>query len=330
MIVKPGAVVVALTLTVLLLAIRQPQGAVFRGRLLLPQGSMPLTQVRVVLEGQGATTPSADGSFSIGIPAGTKTVVLRVEVGDRRLQVTYPPNPVNVPLDGAAVTQVLVGPSTEAVLAEVLGAQRAKIEAGFKAAGVSDSLIIAAIAALTRQIAEGANIEAAALNTAAARAQKRSEMYPVISEALETYDVKVNNVQQAFRYIIGPSFSSDAAFAQLKLAITEYNPAFETLRTRRGAMEAAVKEYWDDRRWTELRAVFDLALGDVHRVHVLPLNALLPKVDSVLRGKLRDNAATRAQAEVLSEVQRFLAGIVPRLDQFAEKKTRLLADLQVP
>ena len=319
---------VGVVLTALLLPLgADAQATVFRGRLLLSDDNVRPNQVRVLLDGLGTSTPATDGTFAIAIPAGTRSVMLRVESGSRSLQVAFPPNPVNVPLDANAVTDVFVGPTIEKLLADALGPVRARLEATSRAAGARDSSIQAAIAELTRYVADAASVKVDALSTEAARAQKRSEIYPEISETLERYDLRLNNVHQAFLYVAGASFSNDSAFALLKRTINEYNPAFDTLKVRRGSLEKIVSDNWDARRWMELRAVFDFALGDVHELSIKPMNSVVPKIDSVLRGRVRGEAATRMRSEVLSDVQRFVRALEPKLGQLRERKTRVLAEL---
>jgi hypothetical protein len=304
------------------------QAAVFRGRLLISDESVRPAQVRVILDGLGASTPSTDGSFAIAIPSGTRTVTLRVESATGRLQVAYPQNPVNVPLDANAITDVFVGPTIEKLLADALGPVRARLESSSRAAGVEDSSIRAAIAELTRYVADAARVRADDLDAAAERAQKRAETFPEISESLERFDLRVNNVHQAFLYVAGASFSNDSAFALLKRTINEYNPAFDTLQVRRNTLENVVRQNWDEQRWTELRAVFDYALSDIHAATIKPMNSVVPRIDSVLRGRLRGDRANRTRAEVVSEVQQFVRALEPKLGILRERKVRILAELQ--
>ena len=306
------------------------QATVFRGRLLISSENVKPSQVRVVLEGLGTSTPSTDGSFSIAIPSGTRSVTLRVEAGAQRLEVTYPRNPVNVPVDASAVTDVVVGPTLEKLLADALGPLLARLETTSRAAGVRDSSIKTAIDGLTQYVADAAKVRPADLNLEAARAQKRSETFPEISESLERYELRVNNVHQAFLYVAGASFTNDSAFALLKRTINEYNPAFDTLKVRRGSLQQVVSDNWDERRWIELRNVFDFVLGDIHDLSIKPMNALIPRIDSVLRGRVRGGAATRMRTDVLSESQRFVRALEPKLGQLRERKTRVLAELQSP
>ena len=112
------------------------QASVFRGRLLISSENVRPSQLRVILEGLGTSTPASDGSFTIAIPSGTRSVMLRIEAGTERLQVTYPRNPVNVPLDANAVTDVVVGPTLEKLLADALGPFLLRLEANSRAAGM--------------------------------------------------------------------------------------------------------------------------------------------------------------------------------------------------
>ena len=321
---------IALTAATLFPLSARAQASVFRGRLLISTESVKPGQVRVVLEGLGTSTPSTDGSFSIAIPAGTRTVMLRVESGAEKVQVTYPRNPVNVPVDPSAVTDIVIGPTLEALLADALGPLLARLESTSRAAGVGDSSIKASIGELTRYVADATRLQVTDLNAEAARAQKRAETFPEISETLERYEIRAGNVHQSFLYVAGASFDNDSAFALLKRTINEYNPARDTLKVRRGSLQQVVSENWDERRWAELRAVFDFALGDVHDLTIMPMNALIPKIDSVLRKRVRGGAATRMRTEVLSETQRFVRILEPKLEQLRERKTRVLTELQLP
>ena len=306
------------------------QASVFRGRLLVSNENVKPSQVRVVLEGLGTSTPTSDGSFSIAIPSGTRSVMLRVEAGAERLQVTYPRNPVNVPLDANAVTDVIVGPTLEKLLADALGPFLARLEANSRAAGIRDSSIKATVNDVTRFLADAAKVEASDLNMEAVRAQKRAETFPAISETLELYDLRVNNVRNAFEYVAGASFTNDSAFKLLKRTINDYNTAFDALKVRRGSLEAVVSANWDERRWSELRALFDFVVGDVHDLTVKQTNVLVLRIDSVAGRRVRGNAANRMRTEVLSESQRFVRTLEPKLGQLRERKTRVLAELQIP
>jgi hypothetical protein len=159
------------------------------------------------------------------------------------------------------------------------------------------------------------------------RAQKRAETFPEISESLERFDLRVNNVHQAFLYVAGASFSNDSAFALLKRTISEYNPAFDALQVRRNTLENVVRQNWDDQRWTELRSVFDYALLDIHATTIKPMNSVVPRIDSVLRRRVGGDHASRMRAEVLAEVQRFVSALAPKLGILRERKVRVLAEL---
>ena len=224
--------------------------------------------------------------------------MLRVESGAEKVQVTYPRNPVNVPVDPSAVTDIVIGPTLEALLADALGPLLARLESTSRAAGVRDSSIRATISAMTQYVADAAKVEAAYLTTESARAQKRAETFPEISETLERYEIRAGNVHQAFLYVAGAAFDNDSAFALLKRTINEYNPARDTLKVRRGRPGAGgFRELGRERRWVELRAVFDFALGDVHDLTIMPMNALIPKIDSVLQKQVRGRSATRIKTE---------------------------------
>jgi hypothetical protein len=305
------------------------QASVFRGRIIMSPGGPPVTSMRVRLGPHGFATPRADGSFEGAVPSSVGSILITVDTGDEEWRAWHPARAVAVPRDASVVTEVLVGPSTEAMIRRLFATDAAQREASFREQGVSDSLIRALLDTVRQEFAARTQVREADLAAATADAARRAEIFPELSAALELYVIKLGNLQLAFTYVAGPAFTSDTAFARLKQAILDYNPALEALKSNREAYISAVRTYWDSEALSdELRSTLDVALGDIHEVHVLPLNAILADISDVVTGRARGTEAVQKRQRAVRRIEDFLAAVGPRLTELTRRKTRLLVQLQ--
>ena len=157
----------------------------------------------------------------------------------------------------------------------------------------------------------------------------RAGEYPRIAAALEDYLIRLHNVEIAFRIILQFAFTSDSAFAELKTSIRRYNEAFEGLKQGRTGFEQRVARYWGSERLVgELRNVLDYALGEIHEIHVLPLNDVLPDITAVSKRQVSGQAAEQKREQVTRRVAETLRALQPRIQELDRRKSRLLSELQ--
>ena len=302
---------------------------VFRGRIVVAAGGPPLRQMTVRLDRFGTATPNDGGFFSAAIPSGTQSIRIQVATGSTRWMLRYPTSAVAVPRDTSFVTDIIVGPSLDETLARDFASSVSRLDANLRSAGAADSQIIAAINSLRREFSTRTNVRIDELRKAEKLSGARAKIYPELSATLESFMIKANNITTAFQYLLEPSFGSDSAFAQLRRAITEYNLAFEALKTGRAAFEDGVAANWQNPAATsDLRAVLDYALGDIHAINVLPLNDVLPDVNRILTGRLTGREAQARRAEVMARVRLSVTELRARLDELERRKIRVLGTLQ--
>jgi hypothetical protein len=302
---------------------------VFRGRIVVAAGGPPLRQMTVRLDRFGTATPNDGGFFSAAIPSGTQSIRIQVATGNPRWMLRYPTSAVAVPRDTSFVTDIIVGPSLDETLSRDFASSVTRLGASLRSAGAADSQIIAAINALRREFSTRTNVRIDELRDAEKLSGERAKIYPELSSALERFMIRANNITIAFQYLLEPSFGSDSAFAQLRRAITEYNAAFEALKTGRAGFEDGVAANWQNPAATsDLRAVLDYALGDIHAIGVLPLNDVLPDVSRILTGRLSGREAQARRAEVMASVRLSVTALRARLDELERRKIRVLGTLQ--
>jgi hypothetical protein len=310
-------------------SVLRAQTVQFRGRVVMVPGGPPFRQMTVRLDRYGVATPNDGGFFVAAIPSSVMSLTIQVETGNPRWTLRYPLSAIAVPRDANHITDIIVGPSIEETLSRDYAASIARLRTGLRNAGAADSQVIAAIEALRREFAERTNVRVDELRSAERLSAERTRILPPLSASLETFVIKANNLAIVFRYLLEPSFASDSAFAQLNRGIVEYNSAFETLRTKRTEFEGDVAQAWQNAQLSsDLRALLDYALGDVHTIDVLPLNEVLPMVNEILTGSLRGAEAQAKRVAVLTRVQMTVTALRTRLEELERRKIRVLTALQ--
>ncbi len=301
----------------------------FRGRVVMVPGGPPFRQMTVRLDRYGVATPNDGGFFVAAIPSSVMSLTIQVETGNPRWTLRYPLSAIAVPRDANHITDIIVGPSIEETLSRDYAASIARLRTGLRNAGAADSQVIAAIEALRREFAERTNVRMEELRSAERSTNERARILPPLSASLETYVIKATNLEIAFRYLLEPSFGSDSAFAQLNRAIVDYNLAYESLRIKRNEFENDVAQAWQNAQIaSDLRALFDYALGDINTIDVLPLNEVLPTVSEILTGKLRGAEAQTKRIAVLTRVQMTVTALRARLEELERRKIRVLTALR--
>ena len=297
----------------------------FKGRVVVLDGGPSPARLTVHLGQFGSTATNDAGVFSIALPAGTTSVTIQVETGDPKWVVRYPIGPVPIPADTAAVTDVVVALSVEASLARAYAVDNAQLQQRLKEAGVKQDQALDILERMRTDFANRTQVQVEELRIAAQRETDRVREFMPISVAIERYVTEANDLQNAFVFMSDQAFRNDSAFAELKQAIREYNGACDTLNNHRAAFEKTVESYWQSEKVSsDLRDLLDYALGEVHSVHILPLNSTIGPISDVHNGK----AGKQSQAKITAEIKTAVRELAPRLEELGRRKDRVLLELQ--
>lgn len=307
---------------------QQPGAIVFVGQLVRTDGGS-VGQVTVRTRQRVEALTHDDGSFELALPADVRVIEIQaVSLGGREWVVRYPTGAIHVPREPNVVTSIVLGPSDEDMIKEAFGTQTEKLLSALSASGVKQDEIVHALEALRRQFAERTQIEAESLRVAERRTLERAQHYPEISGALDGYVHEALDLRDAFRLASELAFASRPAFDELARAIREYNPAFERLNGGARGFVESVRVHWQsDLLAHELQQVLDYALGEIHRVHILPLNETLNVINRVRTGQLRGSAASKAREDVLARIAAAVRDLEPRLRELERLRDRVLKSL---
>ncbi len=321
-----GCVITSLTVSsAVQFSVAAQQSLHFKGRVVVQDGGPSPARLTVHLGQFGSTATNDAGFFTIALPAGTTSVTIQVETGDPKWVVRYPTGPVPVPADAAAVTDVVVALSVEASLARAYAVDNAQLQQRLTEAGVKQDQALDILERMRADFADRTQVEVEELRIAAQRESDRVRAFTPISVAIERYVTEANDLQNAFIFISDEAFRNAAAFTELKNAILEYNGACDTLNSHRAAFESTVGSYWKSEKISsDLRDLFDYALGEVHRVRILPLNNTLGPISDIRNGR----AGKQSQEMVTAEIKTAVRDLAPRLEELGRRKDRVLLELQ--
>ncbi len=301
----------------------------FRGQLVREGNGPSVARVVVRARQFGQTLTNDNGYFEFNLPAGTSQIeIVDVGLSDPKWSVRYPKGAIPVVRDSTIVTSIIVGPSFESLMERVFSAQREALEANLVASGAKQDEIRQVLDSLRVQFAARAQIEAESLRVEETRSMERAREFAPIAEVLKTYVNEAKDLRNAFRLAGEFALTSGKAYDALKSAIVEYNSAYERLNATGPGFEKTIRTLWrSETLGAECRGVLDYALGEIHHVHILPLNETLETINRIRLKQIQGNAAKQAQNEVLATVALAVRELDPRLEELQRRIDHLLSDL---
>lgn len=300
------------------------QGAfIFRARLVHVDG-LPTANVKVRLGEYGSTVSDQRGVIETALPAGVARV--EIEILEREWKVLYPRGgDVPVPRDLTAIPELMVGESVEAAALRLFAERHEKISQRLATVGAEQAEIRQVLAAFVEEVSDRLDVEEAALEREIELQRQRIAHYPELSETISAYVLAARDLNQYFRLYGRAAFTDADAFAGLRTEAEEYSAAFQKLSNERLRFEYEVAVYWQSEELrSDLRALFDYALGEIHNVRILPLNESLQTMHQAL-GPDRPSRerVVRAQEEIEGTVRE----LDLRLPELEDRARRVLGYL---
>lgn len=180
------------------------------------------------------------------------------------------------------------------------------------------------------------NDNASAVNTASASPatpatveEKKSILYAEISSSLGNFIIRAKDLVIAFRDVNEQIFEDNINLRKMTEAIIQYNNAFNTLNSGRMGYEKQVLLHWNSEvLYSDLRNLFDYALGELHSVNVLELNGSLAMINDINLGKISGRKNEReAREKVVSSVMLNTSQLDKRIQELERRSSRILYTL---
>ena len=296
---------------------------VFRARLVHVDGA-PTGGIRVGFGTYGSTVTRGNGELETALPAGVAEV--KLELVDHDWTVLYPRDGrVPVPRDPTVVQELIIGESVETAALRVFADRHDRLEARLRAVGAEQGEIRGILDAFVDDVTARLAVDSAEFDRALERQRGRERSYPALSATIRNYILRAKDLNETFRRSSRAAVTHRDAYLALVAALEQYNGAFQALHNEQLAFEYQVGTFWESGELkSDLRALYDYALGDVHRVRILPLNERLAVIEAAARGAERDRSRVEAAQAEIDRTVRELDLHLPELERRAE---RVLAHL---
>lgn len=159
---------------------------------------------------------------------------------------------------------------------------------------------------------------------------KKSFLYADISSSVGNFLITAKDLVSAFRKATPSIFIDDQlTLRNMSNAILKYNDAFNKLNNERMGYEKQVMQYWNNEALTtDVRYMFDYALGELHTVNVLELNSSLNTINDISLGKISGRKNQKeAKDRLFSDIFQNTSQLEKRIQELERRANRILYTL---
>ena len=159
---------------------------------------------------------------------------------------------------------------------------------------------------------------------------KKSFLYADISSSVGNFLITAKDLVSAFRKATPSIFIDDQlTLRNMTNAILKYNDAFNKLNNERMGYEKQVMQYWNNEALTtDIRYMFDYALGELHTVNVLELNSSLNTINDISLGKISGRKNQKeAKDRLFSDIFQNTSQLEKRIQELERRANRILYTL---
>lgn len=304
------------------------KAAIFKGRLMSLNGNTDIVQnVSVRLVNQGRGTTGKDGIFTIPISDSLREVT--IELVDSKYNIIYPlggraliQKDLNTPLE------FYIGESTKDILTKAIARSNNEIKSKLTQLGLKQDGIEAILNEFRSDIQTMTSIKVEDLRNEIEVENKKKEFYPKLSSSIMDYINEAKDLKDAFKFVAKHAFEDPQALQLLTDAINSYNIVFEKLNKEHKGYEIRVQELWQsEAKASEVRELFNYALGELHSANIFTLNLKLRDINEYFRGNIKGSNKKAAKEIIIREIESAELQLDRRLDELDNRTQVVLSDL---
>jgi len=287
----------------------------FIGRLVfLEGGNQSVNNVSVRLVNQGAGTTGSDGVFTIAINNTDEDVTLQLV--NSEWGILYPIGGIiHVPKNPDMVSDFIIGASTKDLLIKAIANSNNEMKSRLTQLGVKQDGIEQALATFLAEVQKMSDIKMEDLNKQIDLSSKREEFYPILSSSINSYINEAKDLKDAFKFTARHAFDDPQALQVLSDAIASYNIVFEDLNKQHSGYEKKVFDLWgSEAKESEVRELFDYALGELHSVSIFTLNLNVRDINEYFRGNSKGAKKNASKDTIIREIEFSVLQLERRLE----------------
>lgn len=238
----------------------------------------PVRDVRLRIVGHGEPEIFDSGEFQLQLSGRPPQV--QVELMGSALEVIYPLDGVlAVPADTTVRVPIVVGESEREYINGLLADRFVRLEATLEQNGVGYDAALDSLGEGMRRVLELLELRESDLRASIERRRRQADVTPELLSTIDAYVLEIKDLRDAFRLVASLAAENAGAVDALRLAVQEYNAAFEALNNRRNAFQAEIGALWEgpeaEGLARDLADVYTEAVEEIHKGYVLPLNESL-------------------------------------------------------
>lgn len=306
----------------------QPQGGTveLRGEVVSLVDRAPVADIDLRLVGIGPLRLTQSGTFIVEVPRGTRDVQLTL-VNEPERAVLYPVGGrLPVPNDEQTIVTVVIGRSTQALLADELSKQFAQIEQVVAGHGQQYRASLSDVDSLLRRMV---GLQEDEFRASVSFHKEKLQIVPPLMKAADRYMLEVKDMRDDLRLLAAQAATDLAALLALRATMEEYNRAFTALNDMQHAAVSGVRSLWAGQRGEGEAIVqrleeFFRAVVHVHETYILSLN---PHFVNLQLAHSADRPSEEAVREAVQQLHRASAMLDEEITALAARKEQLFNEL---
>ena len=154
----------------------------------------------------------------------------------------------------------------------------------------------------------------------------KREQYNIISNLLETYMMRVIDVQKEFEHVTKYALENSIIQDEMVRIISDYNQSFNTINNNKNEYHLNFTKYWQTPRGEELETIIESILDDIHKTYILELDEVRTQIFEY--GELSKSSKKHKKKEILKEVKRITGDLERQIDIINPKVSTFLSQLR--
>lgn len=158
--------------------------------------------------------------------------------------------------------------------------------------------------------------------------EAKNEQLGFISKKMDTYMVKVKDVQTAFDDIISLALKNEEYFKELENTINAYNKIFVDLNDNKEKYLLDFESVFGKTYGSELETAYNGIMNDIHKKYILKLNKVRKKILDFRDGQKSKSERERLGKEIIRDSENSTIGLTVAIDKVEDELDRLFFNIK--
>ncbi|WP_178989300.1 hypothetical protein [Winogradskyella schleiferi] len=158
--------------------------------------------------------------------------------------------------------------------------------------------------------------------------EAKNEQLGFISKKMDTYMVRVKDVQTAFEDIINLALKNEDYFKELENTINAYNKIFMDLNANQEKHLLDFESVFGKAYGRDLETAYNGILNDIHKKHILKLNNIRKKILDFRGGQNSKNERERLGKEIIRDSENSTLGLTVAIDKVEDELDQLFIKIK--